>query len=487
MSSRPTTDRLRARARPIPFHWPLFGDAARKADAINSLAAGDAAKAHDIVEDLLERAEDDPDVWWLLGRCYALDDDHGTEEDAYRKALTLDPFHANAEAGLRSVIAWRYRPIMAAWHLHGAERFVEALGAFHAAFAHIPERVAADRAGEIQAGIGWCQLALGNLAAAKAAFLASTAADPTLVHGWKGLGIALWKGGDPTAAEPPFTRAIELAPESADAHTFLGWCAYDRGDWSSAKARFEKALLVNPHESDPAWGKAWSDLRLGNFDSVRVAFREAIFRSPLHPSATDLVDLTVTDVRLVDVLPQLATALRQSGRPLLANRAATAWHLATGSMDALRERALTALDAGLHADALQLSIGHFPEIAARATVHLGRPADALTLLANNPSDSGSHALAEGEAYAALGQIGRAFESLVRAGRHSETAQIATSTLTELRANQRHRLADALELLAQRETQAVRALIPEFDRLEAPLKEQWRVIVDRLAAQEATVN
>ena len=94
-------------------------------------------------------------------------------------------------------------------------------------------------------------------------------------------------------AEEYATKAIELAPDLADAHATLGFiCAINKWQWREAEAYFQKALALDPNS-----GKAhqwYANLLMieRRFAEAETHLNQAIEIEPLSPNYNaDLCEL----------------------------------------------------------------------------------------------------------------------------------------------------------------------------------------------------
>jgi TolB-like protein/Tfp pilus assembly protein PilF len=84
-------------------------------------------------------------------------------------------------------------------------------------------------------------------------------------------------------ALPAATRAVELAPGLAEAHTSLGLIRHSEGDYAAAEAAFERALALN---AGYAMAHIWHGLVLtaqGRYREAAARNREAFRLDPLSP------------------------------------------------------------------------------------------------------------------------------------------------------------------------------------------------------------
>ena len=185
--------------------------------------------------------------------------------DAVRGALR----GGDLAAAERSARAWsdaRPDDLRAAFYLglslHKLKRHAEALALLERAEA-APD-AAFPEAPHVPHYLGWCRYYLGDLAGARAAFLAHAAAFPEYDDTQFAIGLIAFDQDEVDEAERRFRRALELldragsapgiARERAKCLARLGDVALRRGDLASAErdARAAVALWPDHHE---AWAK----------------------------------------------------------------------------------------------------------------------------------------------------------------------------------------------------------------------------------------
>lgn len=206
------------------------------------------------------RSPGDPAVLNRLGNAHKEAGDFARAEQCYRQVLVLDPGHAAAEYNLAMV-------------LHLGERLVEAEALFRRLVKAHPQDVEA-----------WTHLATilckrgryGEGATVYAKALEIKPLDPFL---WMAMANAvLANAGPPEDAERFLLRALEIAPDLANAWQLLGVARrrLERGD---AMTAFERALAIDPG-LDEAVNGVGQVLR----DQGRYAEAEGRFRAALSAS-----------------------------------------------------------------------------------------------------------------------------------------------------------------------------------------------------------
>ena len=101
---------------------------------------------------------------------------------------------------------------------------------------------------------------------------------PNLAEAHASRGVALYVAAHTDQAIAAFERAIELDTTLFEAHYFYGFCARDTGDLSSAAAHFEQASELQPANYQPLTLLSEIYLALGRPDRALAAARLAVDR-----------------------------------------------------------------------------------------------------------------------------------------------------------------------------------------------------------------
>ena len=234
---------------------PSVADA--KAEARAALTHGNREAAAHSARRATERAPGDPEAWNLLGL--------GLE--------TSDPAAARA--------AWE-RAIVLAPH----------------------EAEARFRIGDLERRSGRHDAAIVAYRAA----LAAGSTHPVLLNN---LGLSLRAIGQLDEAARCFTRALDIAPDLAQAHANLADVLREQHRFAPAIPHYTRAL-----ELEPGVGQLWVNLgvcrhRIGLFDAAREAFERALAVQWDAPEAlTNLAASLIAEMRYAEALPLLRRALQ---------------------------------------------------------------------------------------------------------------------------------------------------------------------------------
>ena len=74
--------------------------------------------------------------------------------------------------------------------------------------------------------------------------------------------------GDATGAEALFRKAIEIDPDSVEAHANLGLSLQEQGRFDEAVAHYGRRLALQPEVTEYRWNRALAQLTQGNFETA---------------------------------------------------------------------------------------------------------------------------------------------------------------------------------------------------------------------------
>jgi tetratricopeptide (TPR) repeat protein len=92
--------------------------------------------------------------------------------------------------------------------------------------------------------------------------------------------VAAEDAGDDAAAERFYTRALELDPALAAAHTNLGNILHRRGQRGDARERYERALTLDPEQTEARFNLANLLDELGEQELALAEYRRVVAASP---------------------------------------------------------------------------------------------------------------------------------------------------------------------------------------------------------------
>ncbi len=228
--------------------------------------------------------------------------------------------------------------------------------------------------------------------------------------------VLIGLAGDALAADEAFprardliTRALELSPDSSDAHTARGNLALQRdNDWAVAEAEFQRAISLNPSNAAAHFWHGELLKTIGRYGDAVKEFRTTVELDPLF--GVRHFALWMSLCLAGDFDSAVALAKRWQGqtpeRPVM--------HLALGLIYAQAGRKADALR---EADLAEGPLGRWAQwTRAVLWAHGGRPDEARRILKEMEETSRTayvspEWLAEG--YAALGDREKAIELLER--------------------------------------------------------------------------
>ncbi len=239
---------------------------------------------------------------------------------AFQSALRLDPQRTSALIGLSESLAANGEPTAA---LDAARRAVAidsgdaaaqfACGVALQALQQPDEAVDAyrralaldDRHAEVHNNLGLLLVERGDVADGLKHLRQAVARDPKLSAAYKNIGKALQQLGSPDEARAAIERALELAPDDADAHVGLAVVLREI-DPAAAETAVRHALTLNPDLADAHHALAALQRDRGQFDAAVASVRRAVSLAPDRP------DLLITLGILANICGHQPEALQRS-------------------------------------------------------------------------------------------------------------------------------------------------------------------------------
>lgn len=258
-------------------------------------AAGQGDRAREVIAQSPGAAKMSAADWINLGFAEGKLKRYTDAENAFRKALEVDPRSANAWANL----AWmqyhsgRHEAAEASIdqalainpdHVpalsHRAEKLVQdknypaARAILERTITLAPEQITPWR------WLGMAQFATNDFAGAVESYRRATAFPAALVEDWVGLGNSCLKTGKLAEAESALKTAERLAPDNNGVLLGLAWLYGNRGDNQRALAYSER-LLAADGSSVHGWsGKGHALMRLNRHDEAVQALETAVRLQP---------------------------------------------------------------------------------------------------------------------------------------------------------------------------------------------------------------
>jgi Flp pilus assembly protein TadD len=197
-------------------------------EARKALADGKAAEAKATFEQLVEQYPKDADLRLFLGITLLRLREPQAAEAAVKKALAIDPDHAEA----RTLLGW----------------------------------IDSEIHGDFDAAIEEYTKVVGL--------------RPNSPEAYNNLGVAEKRKGDLKRAAESFNKALELKPDYSAAVSNRGWVFAEQNQWSDARRDFERALTINPGDDGALYGLSQVLREERDYAGAQQALSQLISRSP---------------------------------------------------------------------------------------------------------------------------------------------------------------------------------------------------------------
>ncbi len=261
-----------------------------------------------------------------------------------------------------------------------------------------------------------------GLARARELFQRAVDLDPAYAPAWVGLTDSLamtadYGYGDREAlletAKTAVARALELMPDSAEAHTSLGLIAEGEHDAPTALREYEKAMQLSPSYADPHSWHGWVSLVVGRPGRALESVTRSVELNPL--SAEAVSNLALSQLALRD--PESAIVEARRAGELSPDFTTAAYYEALAHYDMGRfDEAVDILTPLSIAEAGELAVSWasmMPDAAlAISHVRKGNQTEAEKVLAT--IDTESYPFEAALVHAAMGELEPAFDWFARA-------------------------------------------------------------------------
>ena len=173
------------------------------------------------------------------------------------------------------------------------------VGSYQAAHATLSQAIATGAGALTYYQLGIVERNLGGLDAAQASLETATRLRPRLIEAILELGNLLIVRQEFAAAKETLQRAVEVAPENAEAHNLLGLARLRAGDASSAVPYFERALALDPTLANAIYNLALGLRDLGRIEQSRGTMdRFAVLNEKLE--ADEITENRSTEIAIVN-------------------------------------------------------------------------------------------------------------------------------------------------------------------------------------------
>jgi tetratricopeptide (TPR) repeat protein len=206
---------------------PLLRDP-RWDEGRKQLAAGRAAEAKAVFDELLKEYPREPDLYLFLGIALLRLRDPDAAERNVKRAVAADPNHVEA----RTLLGW-----------------IES---------------------EVR----------GDFASAIKDYQKVVELRPDLPEAYNNLGVAQKKKGELDGAAESFDRALALKPDFSAALSNRGWVFAEQKQWPRARRDFEQALKIDPDDDGALYGLSQALREVRDYSGAQRALGQLTSRSP---------------------------------------------------------------------------------------------------------------------------------------------------------------------------------------------------------------
>ena len=196
---------------------------------------GQIREALDILDALIVRYPDAPELYNIAGTCYARLGKLKAAVKSYRRALQIRPDFATAHNNLGNVLR-----------------------------------------------------SAGQLKAATESYERALKIEPDFIEAHKNLGIIFRDTGQPEAAEKSFRKALNINPDDAETHKNLGSILMESGQMKAAIESYEQALKIKPDHAEAH--RYLSKLKKYHKDDAQINLMENLLSSS-EPNNPDRIHL----------------------------------------------------------------------------------------------------------------------------------------------------------------------------------------------------
>jgi tetratricopeptide (TPR) repeat protein len=261
------------------------------------IRAGQAVEGEEVLRELANRQEANPDVYIYLGQALAGQKRPAEAEAALRKAIALKPDFAEAYSVLGVALLYQKKP-------------AEAEAALRKAIALKPDDAVPYN------NIGVARLDQKKPAEAEAALRKAIALKPDYALPYNNLGNALLNQMKPAEAVAAYRKAIALKPDYPDAYNNLGNALLDQKKLAEAEAAFRKAIEFAPKSVSAQNGLGLVLMRMGRFAEARESTRGLLTLIPVgNPLRTRVSQRLQVCEQLIALEKRLTVVLKGATEP----------------------------------------------------------------------------------------------------------------------------------------------------------------------------
>ncbi len=162
---------------------------------------------------------------------------------------------------------------------------------------------------DVTLSLGEVRLLEGKYSEALANFERVLVLDDRNDRAYRGLAKVYAATGLPDKAEETWQKAVELRPNSADAHTQLGLFALYRGNYAKAVVELRQALRLAPENTKCMSNLGAALLYAGSLDESRKVLPDSIRLEPTYDSYANLGNLDLKQGRYAEAAADYENAL----------------------------------------------------------------------------------------------------------------------------------------------------------------------------------
>ena len=240
--------------------------------------------------------------FYLVGNGYLQRNDKMENIDSaitvFERALELDPDYSPAHAGLAEAYWYKFERTKEAVWLNNATEKVE----FALKLAPSSARALRTR-GSIRYSGGQYTTSISD-------FKLALEAEPNRAESLIGLGKALNKIGQKTAAEATYQRALSTVPFDWRLHKQIGLHYFAHGEYDKSAVALESLTALSPDNAQGFTNLGTAYYYLGRNDQARQAWQQAIAIEPRRAALSNLANLLVEERLFDEAVPILERAIK---------------------------------------------------------------------------------------------------------------------------------------------------------------------------------
>ena len=275
-------------------------------------------------------------AWVALGQALKAASRHGEAEEAYAKAILLDPGSALARMGLGELKIATGRPEQAVREFEqalvrqptlvpaylGLGNALAVMGRNEQALARYQQALSLHpRLPEAEFAAAFVLARMGELKKAETRYRRALVERPDFAAAWMNLGSLLREQGREFHAEAALQRAVELRPDLVAGWVNLALLERERRRPAKAEAHLRKAFALNPNQVETLVG--WCQFRAAEKDQAGAWqwLRWALAADPASAEALNMHGILLhNEARFHEAIEAFQRAESLGSRPAISNR-----------------------------------------------------------------------------------------------------------------------------------------------------------------------